>query len=77
MSDPGSSMSLTAVLVLAVVAIILLVGWLAVVFRAASQPAGRTARPGDEDAGHVAQQGAGLRGQAKPANAAHGADNPG
>jgi hypothetical protein len=34
-------MSLTAVLVLAVVVIILLVGWLAVVFRADRPPAGR------------------------------------
>lgn len=54
MSDPHSSMSLTAVLVLTVVVIVLLVGWLAVVFRADSQPARRPARRGAEDAGHAA-----------------------
>jgi hypothetical protein len=57
MSDPGSSMSLTAVLALAVVVIVLLVGWLAVVFRADRQPAGRPARPGAEDAGRPAAPG--------------------
>ncbi len=45
MSDPGSSMSLTAVLVLTVVVIVLLFGWLAVVFRAARQTEVRPPRP--------------------------------
>ena len=77
MSDPGSSMSLTAVLALAVVVIVLLVGWLAVVFRADRQPTGRPARPGEEDAEHVAGPRVEPHKQAKPAPAAHGAGNPG
>ncbi|HEX6527887.1 MAG TPA: hypothetical protein VF070_48880 [Streptosporangiaceae bacterium] len=40
MSDP-ESMSLAATLVMAAVVIVLSVAWLAVVFRAASHPAGR------------------------------------
>ena len=73
MSDPHSSMSLTAVLVLTVVVIVLLVGWLAVVFRADSQPARRPARRDAEDVGHAADPEAGSRSKAEPA--AHGAGN--
>lgn len=44
MPDPGTSMSLTAVLVMAAVVLVLLGAWLIAVFRAASlaeAPAGR------------------------------------
>lgn len=73
MSDPHSSMSLTAVLVLAVVVVVLLVGWLAVVFHADSRPARRPTRRDAEDAGHGADSEAGPRSQAE--SAAHGAGN--
>ena len=49
MTDPHTSMSLTAVLVLTVVVMVTLVGWLVVVFWAGHQPAGGRARPGSED----------------------------
>ena len=50
MTDPGSSMSLTAVLVMAVVVLVLLGAWLIAVFRAASQPASGHAHPGGHGA---------------------------
>jgi hypothetical protein len=54
MTDPGSSMSLTAVLVLTAVVLMLMGGWLGAVFLAARQPGGR-ARPGIEDPAHARQ----------------------
>lgn len=48
MPDPHS-MSLTATLVMAGVVIVLIVGWLAVVFRAASHPAAGTRRGAGRD----------------------------
>jgi hypothetical protein len=66
MSDPGSSMSLTAVLVLTVVVLACIGGWLAVVFRAGSEPA-RRPRPGGEEAGRGAEPGAGSDSQSAPA----------
>ena len=56
-------MSLTAVLVLAVVVIVLLVGWLAVVFLAARSPAPEPS-PGAEDASDAADPEAGPHSQA-------------
>ena len=47
MTDPGSSMSLAATLVLTVIVLVLLVGWLAAVFLAPRQPG--SARPGHGD----------------------------
>jgi hypothetical protein len=49
MTDPHTSMSLAAILVLTVVVLVLLVGWLAVVFLAAREPGGGSARPGSGD----------------------------
>ena len=46
MSEPGS-MSLTATLVMAAVVIVLIVVWLAAVFRASRQPAGAGRRRGE------------------------------
>jgi hypothetical protein len=69
MSDPsGSSMSLAAVLVLAVVSLLLLGGWLMVVFRADRPPARKTTRPGGQVDGHDAEPRPGLRAQAVPAD---------
>lgn len=50
MPDPGTSMSLTAVLVMAAVVLVLLGAWLIAVFRAASQPASGHAHPGRQGA---------------------------
>ena len=50
MPDPGTSMSLTAVLVMAAVVLVLLGAWLIAVFRAASQPASGHAHPGRQRA---------------------------
>jgi hypothetical protein len=47
MTDPHTTMSLAAILVLTVVVLVSIVGWLAVVFLAGRQPGGG-ARPGDE-----------------------------
>jgi hypothetical protein len=55
MTDPGSSMSPVAILVLTVVVLSLLVGWLAVVFRAARQPGGGSPRPGSGDPARARQ----------------------
>jgi hypothetical protein len=54
LDDPGSSMSLTAVLVMAVVVLVLLGVWLIAVFRAASQPASGHANPGGQGAAGAA-----------------------
>jgi len=40
MTDPHTSMSLTAILVMTVVVLVLMVGWLAAVFLAAREPGG-------------------------------------
>ena len=66
MSDPGSYMSPEAVLVMAVVVVVLLVGWLAAVFRAARQPVTEPARPGLESAKHAAEPGPDPHGQTAP-----------
>jgi len=73
MLDPHTSMSLTAVLVLTAVVLLTVLGWLWVVFRSGSQPAGRRTPSGTGDGGHAADPGAAPRGQAEPA--AHGAGN--
>jgi hypothetical protein len=73
MLDPHTSMSLTAVLVLTAVVLVTVLGWLWIVFRAGSQPAGRPAAHDAGDGGHAADQDAGPRGQAEPA--AHDAEN--
>ena len=56
MPDPGSSMSLTAVLVMAAVVLVLLGAWLIAVFRAARQPANGHAHPGGQSAAGAAEQ---------------------
>jgi hypothetical protein len=55
MLDPHTSMSLAAILVLTVVVLVLVVGWLAVVFLAGRQPGG-SARPESEDPARGADQ---------------------
>jgi hypothetical protein len=49
MTDPHTSMSLAAILVLTVVVMVLVVGWLVAVFLAGRQPAGGRARAGSGD----------------------------
>ncbi len=56
MPDPGTSMSLTAVLVMAAVVLVLLGAWLIAVFRAARQPASGRAHPGGQGAAGAAGQ---------------------
>jgi hypothetical protein len=48
LTDPGTSMSLTAVLVMAAVVLVLLGAWLIAVFLAARQPASGPAHPGGQ-----------------------------
>jgi hypothetical protein len=55
MNDPGSSISLTAVLVLTVVVLVLMAGWLGAVFLAARETHGGSARRDEEDPGHAGQ----------------------
>jgi hypothetical protein len=62
MNDPGSSMSLTAVLVMTVVVLVLIAGWLGAVFYAGRQTGGGNARPDAADPGHVGQPEAGAPG---------------
>ena len=57
MTDPHTSMSLAATLVLTVVVMVSLVGWLAVVFLAGREPGGSDS-PGSEDPARVAEPGA-------------------
>jgi hypothetical protein len=59
MTDPGSSMSLTAVIVMTVVVLAALAGWLGAVFLAAREPRGGGARPGGEDPRRACQPEAG------------------
>jgi hypothetical protein len=59
MTDPGSSMSLTAIIVMAVVVLVLLAGWLGAVFFAAREPRGGSARTGGDDPGRASQPEAG------------------
>ncbi len=59
MTDPGSSMSLTAIIVLTVVVLVAMAGWLGVVFFMAREPKGGNARPGGEEPGHASQPEAG------------------
>jgi hypothetical protein len=56
MPDPGTSMSLTAVLVMAAVVLVLLGAWLIAVFRAARQPASGHAHPGGQGAAGSEEQ---------------------
>ena len=56
MPDPGSSMSLTAVLVMAAVVLVLLGAWLIAVFLAARQPASGHAHSGGQGATGAAGQ---------------------
>ena len=64
MPDPGTSMSLTAVLVMAAVVLILLGAWLIAVFRAARQPASGHAHLGGQGAAGAARQQIDPRGAA-------------
>ena len=47
MTDPGSSMSLTAIIVLTVVVLVAMAGWLGVVFFMAREPRAGNARPAE------------------------------
>ena len=67
-------MSLTAVLVMAVVVLVLLGAWLIAVFRAARQPASGPVHPGRQGPTRAAGQQAGPRGA--DAAAARHADTP-
>ena len=49
MTDPGSSVSLTAVLVLTVVVLVLMGGWLGAIFLAARQPGSTAQQAGDAE----------------------------
>jgi hypothetical protein len=62
MTDPHTSMSLAAILVLTVVVMVLVAGWLAVVFLAGREPGVGRARPGSEDPARVAEPGVPSRG---------------
>ena len=53
MTDPGSSMSLTAVLVLTVVVRVAMAGWLGTVFFVGREPRSGGTRPGEGDPGHA------------------------
>ena len=57
MTDPHTSMSLAAILILTVVVMVLVVGWLAAVFLAGHQRAGGRARPDSEDPSGAGQSG--------------------
>ena len=69
MTDPHTSMSLAAILVLTVVVMVTVVGWLAVVFLAGHQPVGGRARPGSEDPARARRPGAVRRHGDMPAGA--------
>jgi hypothetical protein len=58
MTDPHTSMSLAATLVLTVVVMVLIVGWLAVVFLAGREPGTGSARLGSEGPARVPEPGA-------------------
>jgi hypothetical protein len=64
MTDPGSSMSLTAVIVLTVVVLVGMAGWLGAVFFAAREPRDGSARPGGVSGGY-GQRAACARGAAR------------
>ena len=66
MSDPHSSMSLTAVLVLTVVTLVLMGGWLGAIFFAARENSGG-ARLAEKDPGHAGQPEADTRPEDVPA----------
>jgi hypothetical protein len=55
MTDAGSSMSLTAIIVLTVVVLAGMAGWLGAVFFMAREPRGGSARPDREEPGHASQ----------------------
>jgi hypothetical protein len=76
MTDPGSSMSLTAITVMTVVVLAALAGWLGAVFFAAREPRGGGARPGGDDPGRASQPEAGRHPGDVPA-AAPGGDGTG
>ena len=67
MSDPSSSMSPAAMLVMAIIAVGLVGVWLAAVFRAARQPPSAPPRPGGDSSGHGTRLGADPPGQRVPA----------
>jgi hypothetical protein len=69
MTDPHTSMSLAATLVLTVVALVLLVGWLAAVLLAAREPGRGSARPGSEDPARAGRAEAVTRRGEMPAGA--------
>jgi hypothetical protein len=69
MTDPGSSMSLTGDIVMAVVVLAALAVWLGAVFYAGRVPRGSSARPGGEDPGRASQPEAGMHPGGVPAAA--------
>lgn len=66
MTDPGSSISLTAFIVMAVVVLAALARWLGAVFYSAGEPRGGSARPGGKPPG-ASQPEAGLHPGGVPA----------
>jgi hypothetical protein len=66
MTDPNSYMSLTSVIVLAIVVLGTMAGWLGAVFFAAREPGGG-ARPGTEGPGRASQPGPGRHSGDVPA----------
>lgn len=55
MTDAGSSMSLTAIIVLTVVVLVGMAGWLGAIFFVAREPRGGSVRPGGEGPGRASQ----------------------
>lgn len=62
MTDPGSSMSRTAVTVLTVVVRVAMAGWPGAVFFVARERRGGSARPGREEPGRASRPEAGTGG---------------
>jgi hypothetical protein len=62
MNDPGSSMSLPAVLVMTVVVLVFIGGWLGAVFYAGRETGGGSPRPDKGDPGHASQPEVGTPG---------------
>jgi hypothetical protein len=69
MTDPHTSMSLAAILVMTVVVLVLVGGWLAAVFLAGRQPGARSAQPGSEGSARARRPETGTHGGDVPAPA--------
>jgi hypothetical protein len=69
MTDPHTSMSLAAILILTVVVLVSVAGWLVAVFLAARQPGGGSAGPGSEGSARARRPDAVTHGGDVPARA--------